>query len=297
MKPNLAFLTSCSILSISSGQFLTPEWRNNSNDNISTEFSHWDIFLDPTPLVGGISQEPFPPDTATDSPTNDAFLLTSTVGAFITSSFNIYSFSEVVEIQLTDSTNFEVDQVLLQTGTLGNDLEETSFRFIYVNTDNQPVVVLPTTQVVLDEEVLGGQFGGIGTRRAIEWDLRDYEVTGTFFISYRGAGSSVSTDQVLLDTSSEFQSVLNDSTSNPEPIIAPELDIEIVGTEVSLTWTEEGSDGFILMETNDLSGDIVWIEVSEQLLSSQGIFSITLQTSQNPTFFRLENQTIREPNN
>ena len=267
MRSTFLFLTLTVPLS---AQFLTPNWRNSPE----SEHAHWDRFT-------SAHSAPNAPDVASDSPTNDAKITGITSSAFLTSSGNIYSFQSATSFQLADSTNFPIRTVFLQLATAGSEIDSSSVRLFTTSGSGESQIILPTSALVLNQDTLDGEFGGLGTTHAFQWDLSDSPVSGNYRIIFSAAESSMSLDQVSLDTSSNFEEV-RPKVPAPRISLSPE--------EITLTW----NGSFILQSSPDLSS---WTDVSREPVLTDEERKVALPLASEPVFFRLRQASAMEHHN
>lgn len=243
----------------SSAQFITPEWRGDSD----TAYAEWDIF----------SEAKFAPN-APDVATDDATITCTTSSAFLTSSGNIYSFQAATFFQLDDTTEFPIQNIFLQLGALGSGIDVAAARLIAENSEGETVALSPTQTFVTSEEELTGENGGIGTVYGLQWDLSEMPVSGSYTILFNASESSLSLGNVLLDTSASYLAV-----SAPQP-----LSVKPEGDQIVITWF--GSRQL----QSSISLATGWADVPGSL----GVNSLTLPRASQATFFRLVQATATE---
>jgi len=242
------------------GQFLIPEWRGAG----PSSHAEWDLF----------SHAKFEANTPDVVPDPDAGLLSSTSSAFLTSARNIYSFQSPLSLQLDDTTPLEVRNIFLQIRTLGVGLNTGDALLLHENEEGETVATSPSRVLVIGEEDLTGERGGTGTNYALQWDLRETPVTGSYTILFGATTTSLSLDRVSLDLSESYQEV-----ARPEP-----LQVRVVGDEVVVTWFGTRQ----LQSSGSLSGG--W----EVVPGSAGVNEIRLPLQGSTTFFRLKQASITE---
>ncbi len=131
-----------------------------------------------------------------------------TGGAFLISpgfAGNIYSFSEALEFEIEHSVDEPLESVLLQFQTAGTAVDFESIRLEYQN--GSGVTSRAASEWVREFRGSGSSFGGNSNRNALEWDLSGLGVTD-YKIVFEAAGSSLSLQEVLLDTTDTFASAV-----------------------------------------------------------------------------------------
>ena len=250
----------CLILSVSAfGQLVTPSWRGEAE----TSHAEWDVFTE-------AKFAPNFPDVVAD---DNASLTCRTSSAFLTGGRNIYSFQAPLSMQLDDTTDLPIENVFLQIAALGSGIDAAGARLLVEDDEGQVTVILPSRNLIISEEELTGDRGGVGTIYGIQWDLRGSPMTGTYSILFDASESSLSLDRVSLDLSTEYQEV-----PKPQP-----LNVQVMGDEVRVFWFGNRR----LQSSNTLDSD--WVDVP----GSDGVNAITLAREDQPTFFRLK--AIEDP--
>ena len=234
-------------------QFITPEWRDEGEG----EHAQWDIFTE-------AKFEPNSPDVVSD----DATITCTTSSAFITSSGNIYSFQSATAFQLNDSAAFPIQNVFLQISALGSEIDLEEVRLVTTDATGDTRVIAASQSFVISQDELGGERGGLGTTYALQWNLSEAPISTSYSILFESVESSLSLDQVSLDTSATFIPV-----TKPKP-----LELVPNGDELTLSWF--GS--WQLQSSTSLQGD--WLDVPD----TAGLNVVTLPMSNDTTFFRLK---------
>jgi len=240
-------------------QFITPEWRGSEQ----SEHAQWDSFTK-------AKFEPNAPDIVTD----DATITCTTSSAFLTSSGNIYSFQAPTFFQLDDTTEFPIKNLFLQISALGSGIDLSRARAIFEDPGGNTISLNLTRHFILSEEELGGERGGIGTTYALQWDLSETPISGSYSILFNATESSLSLDKVSLDTVATFVPV-----EKTKPLV-----IQQNNGSITLTWLGDRE----LQSSHSLSEN--WTQVS----GSAGVNTITLPISNRPTFFRLKQTSASE---
>jgi hypothetical protein len=267
----LTFLTT----PILPAQFITPEWRGSEN----SEHARWNEFTNPKNAGNA-------PDVVTDDPTADASLLCTTGSAFLTSAGNIYSFSSTLAFQIKDSADFPVANIVVQVKGLGSEIDLTSFRIVPPDATSLADVIPATRTFTFNEEEFDGDRGGNNINYAAQWDFSDAPLEGTSTLFFESTESSLSLDQVSLDTSAQYLVV-------PEPgeVIAPDSvptpTLSIAGNEITLSWPNNDAD-FELQSSQNLTNPESWQTVTEPVTTSDDADSVTLPMTVPATFFRLQ---------
>jgi hypothetical protein len=251
MKKLICFLTLSAPVF---GQLITPSWRGDEG----TSHAEWDVFTE-------ANFAPNFPDVAVDE---DATLTCRTSSAFLTSGRNIYSFQAPISMQLDDTTGLLVQNIFLQIGALGSEVDTTGIQLIVENDEGEVSVIFPTRNFVGSEEALNGENGGMGTIYGIQWDLREMPFTGKYTILFDAASSSLSLDRVSLDLSGNYLEV-----AKPRP-----LRVRINSGDVTVSWL--GSRR--LQSSQSLANG--WVDVP----GAEGVNQIILPLQKTTTFFRLK---------
>ena len=265
---NFLSLIGCPLfLTPAAAQFLTPEWRGEA----ANEHAAWDIFTEAS-LAANL------PDGAVDLPTEDARLTCTTSSAFLTSSGNIYSFQSASAFQIDDSADFPIKNVFLQISALGSEVDPDSVSLIATHGTGETSQYFPARNFVLDQRELEGEFGGVGTTYAFQWDIEETPVNGGYSILFAAAESSMSLDELALDTSGSYLEV-----PIPEPKL-PDPTMQIADGMITLNWPQR----YLLQTTDTFSN---WDEVSETSTEG-GLKKVTLPLSSEATFFRLKQASV-----
>ncbi|MCI0747035.1 MAG: hypothetical protein L0Y58_16650 [Verrucomicrobia subdivision 3 bacterium] len=177
--------------------FVVPFFRGSAN----SEAGYWETFTAPVGSPGNL------PDRA--GATTDAVLSQSQTNAFLTGSGNIYNLEGVSAFTVSDATPFMVGTVVLQTRTLGTELDYGSMSLQYSDGAGTRSLA-PLARYELNR---GSQPGlGATVSSLWQWDLSGLGVTN-YWLSFRAAGPSTSFDSMTLDTSAQFAPVL------PQPFV------------------------------------------------------------------------------
>ncbi len=187
----LALLTVISAANNSSAGtngFLVPAFRGA----VGSLAGYWETFSVPIGAPGNA------PDKA--GATTVARLTQSDAAAFLTGSGNIYNLTGVSAFMLADETPFPLGTVVLQTRTLGTELDYASAELIYTN-ESGPQTLAPLPRVELNR---GSQPGlGATVSSLWQWNLAGLGVTA-YTVRFRAAGASTSFDSLTLDTADTF---------------------------------------------------------------------------------------------
>jgi hypothetical protein len=181
--------------SAATNNFVVPGFRGSPD----SEAGYWERFTVAFGLPGNPADQ--------GGSTTGAFLAqVGSTNAFITGSGNIYDFSDAIQrFTLTDATPFSLGTVVLQTRTLGSELDYSGVLLSYTDgTGSHSLAPLP--RIELDR----GTTLGASVSSLFQWNLAGLGVTD-YSITFAGAGSSVSFDAMTLDTWNQFAVVV------PEP--------------------------------------------------------------------------------
>ncbi len=196
---NALLLASVSVGSAHAGTngFVVPFFRGSS----TSAAGYWETFALAVGAPGN------PPDRG--GSTTDAGLTQIQTNAFLTGSGNIYNLEGTSSFIVSDATPFTLGTVVLQTRTLGTELDYSSPALEYSD-DTGPHSLPPLARYELDR---GSQPGlGATVSSLWQWDLRGLGVTN-YSLSFRAAGPSTSFDAMTLDTSAQFAPV------SPQPFV------------------------------------------------------------------------------
>ena len=139
MKKLICFLTLSAPVF---GQLITPSWRGDEG----TSHAEWDVFTE-------AKFAPNFPDVAVDE---DATLTCRTSSAFLTSGRNIYSFQAPISMQLDDTTGLLVQNIFLQIGALGSEVDTAGIQLIV---ENEGVVFFTDLQLGASATKIEASFG------------------------------------------------------------------------------------------------------------------------------------------
>ena len=204
--------------------YLLPSFADAPN----TEYSAWDIFYvansdpnypdfaAPNGIYESASVAGFTPPPGSSPGNPSAFwhaenpTITQTVPeiAFVIApaiTGNIYSFRGPTSFSLEDSAPFPVATVVFQFQTAGNLVDFGSIKLVY--DDNGTEVVLGPDEYIREYESDTSGFGGSGNRNALQWDLTGRNVS-SYEVIWRASGSSMSLQEVTLDTSTSYALVV-----------------------------------------------------------------------------------------
>ena len=193
----LGLLACGGVAQAATNNFYVPAWRGTAN----TEAGYWEIFTVGFGAPGNLA------DRA--GSTTGAVLTQNNPTSILTGSGNIYNPGELSNFTLTDTTPFTLGTLLLQTRTLGSELDYSSISLSYMAggaTHN----VAPLFRYETDRGTAPGL--GATVSSMWQWDLTGLGVTD-YTITFAAAGSSLSFDAMTLDTAAVFSAV-------PEPTTA-----------------------------------------------------------------------------
>jgi len=227
MRPVLVVVLGLVMLGPVQAQILIPPAAPFSwapGDNSSTAF-HWDNFS-----LGGTYPGAFTPDRTAFGPGLPAAMLTETTGtAFLTGGGNIYAPSTAIAVTAT-IPNYAFSEgpggtfltaLYLQTRTLGSEIDYAGLTVSWQQSGG--LESFTPANASFDQELerapLGG-FGGFAVTRI--WGFDVLNNPGQFVVSFAGATSSVSLDQLRVDTF---------TTAVPEPSA-----LTLVGAAALAAW-------------------------------------------------------------
>lgn len=190
-----AFVQLASALAATNG-FVSPSFRGSAD----SETGYWETFTVASGAPGNLADQP--------GATTGAVLTQSNPAAFLTGSGNIYNPSSINSFTLTDSTAFTLGTVVLQTRTVGSELDYTSVTLSYTDGSGaHSLLSLPRLE--LDRVAVPGL--GANVSSLWQWDLTGLGVN-SYTVSFNAAESSLSFDSLTLDTWNQFAAVPEPST-------------------------------------------------------------------------------------
>jgi PEP-CTERM motif len=173
--------------------FVVPFFRGSAN----SESGYWEVFGHAVG-VNNLADRP--------GSTTGAGLLQNNPDAFLTGSGNIYNFATTNSFVLTDTTPFTLGTIVLQTRTLGNELDYSSMILSYSDGSGSHTVA-PLFRDELDRDPNAP--GGTAVSSLWQWNLTGLDITD-YAISFNAGDTSVSFDSMTLDNWNQFAPV-------PEP--------------------------------------------------------------------------------
>jgi hypothetical protein len=168
--------------------FVVPAFRGAAN----SQAGYWETFSTP---VGGAGQLP---DKA--GATTAARFVQTQSNAFLTGSGNIYNLDGTSAFTLSNTTPFTPGTVVLQTRTLGTELDYNSMTLSFSNELGWQTAA-PLPRVELNRGTQPGLGATVST--LWQWNLAGSNIS-TFFITFRAAAPSTSFDSLTLDTAASF---------------------------------------------------------------------------------------------
>lgn len=175
--------------------FVAPTFRGSAN----SEAGYWEVFSVAAGAPGNL------PDGS--GSTSDAVLTQNSPNGFLTGSGNIYNFTDASTFTLADAVPFTLGTVVLQTRTVGSELDYNSVQLTYTDGGGLHSVA-PLFRLELDRSVSNGA----NVSSLWQWDLSGLGVS-SYTIAFAAAESSMSFDALTLDTWNQFSVV-------PEPSVA-----------------------------------------------------------------------------
>jgi len=200
----LSFLsgTTCAVLAFggavahaATNNFVVPDFRGSLN----SEAGYWESFTVAFGLPGNLAN-------MAGGTTGAILIQNGSTNSFITGTGNIYDFStELQAFTVTDSTPFSLGTVVLQTRTLGSEINYGAVSLSYTDGSGTHSLA-PLAHIELDR----GTTLGASVSSLFQWNLSGLGVS-EYAITFAGAGPSVSFDAMTLDTWNQFAVVV------PEP--------------------------------------------------------------------------------
>lgn len=210
------------------GGYLVPNLGSNEDD-----YSAWDVFYSPygspnkpdfaapygsyqlaslagvtppsnsSPGNPGAYWDPRNP-TITQVGTNTAFI----IGAGIPNEGNIYSYSNPLSYQVSDSTPYSDGLVLFQFQTEGTVVNFSSIQLQYTNGSGQLVSLSPEQYLTEYQSAsVSGQGFSVTNRTAVEWNLTGLDVS-SYNIVFSSITPSMSLQTANMDTSPAYASTV-----------------------------------------------------------------------------------------
>ena len=170
--------------------FVVPSFRGSAG----SESGYWETFTVPYGAPGNLPDQP--------GATTGAVLTQSNTNAFLTGSGNIYNLSTSA-FTVADSTPFTLGTVVLQTRTVGSELDYNSVSLIYSN-DSGAHSLSPSFRYELNRAASQGY----SVSSLWQWDLTGLGVTN-YSIAFNAAGPSLSFDSMTLDTADQFSAAFS----------------------------------------------------------------------------------------
>lgn len=166
--------------------FVVPSFRGSAN----SQAGYWETFTVPVGTPGNPTDRP--------GGTTGAVLTQSDTNAFLTGSGNIYNLSGLSAFKLADTPPFTLGTVVLQTRTIGSELDYNSVSLVYSNGSGTHSLA-PLFRYELNRTA--GQ--GFNVSSLWQWDLTGLGVSN-YSIVFNAGGASLSFDSLTLDTAAQF---------------------------------------------------------------------------------------------
>jgi len=183
------------LASAATNAFVTPTFRGSAN----SAAGYWEVFTVAAGAPGNLPDGP--------GSTTSAVFTQHSPNGFLTGSGNIYNFADASAFTLTDTTSFTLGTVILQTRTVGSELDYHSVQLNYTDGSGSHSVS-PLFRLELDRSLSNGA----NVSSLWQWDLSGLGVS-SYSIAFAAAESSMSFDSLTLDTWNQFSVV-------PEPSVA-----------------------------------------------------------------------------
>jgi hypothetical protein len=166
--------------------FVVPLFRGAPN----TASAYWETFTVP---VGAPGNPPDQPGTTTG-----AVLTQTNANAFLTGSGNIYNLAGISSFMLADETPFELGTVVIQTRTIGSELDYQSISLTYSNASGAH-----TLAPLFHYELNRSAAQGYSVSSLWQWDLTGLGVSH-YTVVFNAGDASLSFDSLTLDTAAQF---------------------------------------------------------------------------------------------
>lgn len=186
--------------------FLVPPFRGGSN----SQSGYWEVFTVPAGAPGNLADRP--------GSTTQAVLTQHDPNAILTGSGNVYNPAGLSAFSLVDATPFAVGTVVLQTRTLGSELDYASVTLSYSNLTGLHAAP-PARRVELDRTPVPGL--GVAVSALWQWDLSD-RLASSYEIRFAAAEPSASFDSLTLDTADQFRPLFTAPITVVDPAPAVE---------------------------------------------------------------------------
>jgi hypothetical protein len=181
-----ALVFGASVARTGTNGFVVPSFRGLAN----TEFGYWETFSVPVGAPGNLPDQP--------GATTDAVLTQTDANAFLTGSGNIYNPTSASSFTLTDATPFALGTVVLQTRTIGSELDYNAVSLVYSNASGSHSFA-PLFRYELNRTASQG----FSVSSLWQWDLTGLGVSN-YTIVFAASGTSLSFDAMTLDTAAQF---------------------------------------------------------------------------------------------
>jgi len=193
---SLALLAHFTAATAATNGFVSPSFRGSTD----SETGYWEAFTVASGAPGNLADQP--------GATTGAVLTQLNPAAFLTGSGNIYNPSSVNSFTVADSTAFTLGTVVLQTRSVGSEIDYNSVTLSYSDgSGSHSLAALPRLE--LDRVAVPGL--GANVSSLWQWDLTGLGVN-SYTISFSAAESSLSFDSMTLDTWNQFAPVPEPST-------------------------------------------------------------------------------------
>jgi len=195
IAPLVAIIVGSGAARAGTNNFVVPTFRNEPGG----QTGYWEVFSVAYGAPGNTADK-------AGSTTSAVLTQTGSPSAFITGSGNLYDPEAITAFTLTDTTTFALGTVVLQTRTLGSEIDYANVQLSYLD-DGGTHFLTPLHRVELDR----GTILGASVSSLWQWDLTGLNVS-EYSVSFAAAGPSLSFDAMTLDTWNQFAVVPEPST-------------------------------------------------------------------------------------
>ena len=177
-----------SLVLASTNGFIVPSFRGSA----ASQTGYWESFTAPVGAPGNVPDQP--------GSTTTGILFQSESNAFLTGTGNIYNLEGASRFGLVDTTPFTLGTVIVQTRTIGSELDYATPTLTCSNASGVHVLP-PLPRIELDRANVPGL--GAMVSSLWQWDVSPLGVS-SYEVAFAAAEPSLSFDSLTLDTWDQF---------------------------------------------------------------------------------------------